>query len=277
MKNDIDEAYVEFGLGEKTRVGRRLYFYFAGHGLAPNFDEVALLMANASRQLLGSNLGVHKYRRFLRNAAPFDEVVFILDCCRDFEDRAEPQGPEFTLRLNEDRAPLVQDYLVMAAEYGRKAFEPEETKSGDRRGLLTKALLEGLRDPQRKAVDRDGKITAASLSAYIKQRVPELAKNARLNQTPEIPAAPEKLVFATVSQPTFKHRRMRVTAAAGLGGELVLVDGLDREIERRPAEQTPWERSLDPGLYALSHTLSHQEYLIDARKPKEEVDVYHFS
>ena len=50
-KDDIDIALDSFGLGNPNfegRIGRRLYFYFSGHGVGPNFDDVAILMANAS-------------------------------------------------------------------------------------------------------------------------------------------------------------------------------------------------------------------------------------
>src|SRR3990172_870831 len=45
FKNDVDEALVRFGVHERKRVGRRFYFYFAGHGIGMSFDEVALLVS----------------------------------------------------------------------------------------------------------------------------------------------------------------------------------------------------------------------------------------
>ena len=235
LQIDIDEVYAKLGVDSKTRVGRRLYFYFAGHGLAPSFDDVALLMANAARTRLSSNIGLRKYRSFLHDAAPFDEVIIFLDCCRDFEDRAEPQGPMFTNRLNQDRAPLVKDFLMLAAGYGRKAFEPQAGDSGDRRGLLTEAILKGLKEDE----GIDGQITAASLAAYVKRCVPELAKAAGLKQAPEIPVITSEIVFTKVREAEIAEVGVTIEAAPGLEGELVLKNGELKRSTAVPSTRLP--------------------------------------
>jgi hypothetical protein len=273
VKDDIDNSFIEFGIEEKERVGRRLYFFFAGHGVAPDFDDVALLMANASKKRLGCNIGMRNYRRFFRRAAPFDELVIILDCCREFEDRAEPTYPVFTQRLVQDRAALVQEFYIMAAGYGKKAFEPKQGE--DRRGLLSKALIEALKD-HKAAVPPTNEITAASVAAYLKDRVPELARNATLEQKPEIPSPPDMILVAAAPAPPQYLASTQVVVDENLGGEVVLRTNELEEIERRLAAQTPWQLTLEPGVYVLTHLPTNQQRVIDARKPQEVSNEYRF-
>ncbi len=279
VKEDIDAAFIDFGIEDEERVGRRLYFFFAGHGVSPSFDDVVLLMANASKNRLRSNIGVQKYRSYLHDAAPFDELVIILDCCREFEDHAEPVGPVFTQRLAMDRAPLVKEYFLMASEYGKRAFEPQAGEPDDRRGLLSRAILEGLEE--RKAADPQNAITAASLTAYITRRLPELATETRLKQKPEIPQSPDMVICPPSSSEPGEilagEAKVTIVVEAALGGEVLLQTNTLDEIERRAWDATPWQVQLKPGVYVLSHQPSGQQKVVDARKPQEVPNEFRFS
>jgi hypothetical protein len=275
VQADIDAAFIEFGIEEKDRVGRRLYFFFAGHGVAPDFDDVALLMANASRNRLGSNIGVREYRSFLRRAAPFDELVIILDCCREFEDHAVPSRPVFVDRLVADRAYSVQEFYIMAAEYGKKAFEPEKEAGLERRGLLSQALMEALKD-HKAALSTNNTITAASVTEYLKKRVPELALKAKLKQKPEIPSVPDMILGQAPVAPLPEKADIQVVIEPALGGEVVLLTNTLQEIERCAADKTPWALKLDPGVYVLTHLPTNQQMVVDARKPQEVQNEYRF-
>jgi hypothetical protein len=276
VQRDIDAILDEFGINEKDRVGRRLYFFFAGHGLAPSFDDVVLLMANASRRALNSNVGVRNYRKFLRDAASFDEVILILDCCREFEDRAEPTIPPFTARLAQDRAAKVKDVCVMAAGYGKKAFEPKLVENEDRRGLLSQALMEALQE-HKASVTAQNEITAVTLVNYLVDRVPELAKAATLEQKPEISPnpVPDIVLVKLSAAPAVHQVKTCFTVDPASGGELVLKTNELVEIGRRPVDQTPWEVLLDPGIYVITHSLQTDKLMvIDARKPQEVANEY---
>ena len=78
VRDDIDNALIDFGVLRGERLGTRLYFYFAGHAFGPKFNEVCMLMVNASPQLLNRNIGLNQYRDYFHEKAPFDEVVYIL-------------------------------------------------------------------------------------------------------------------------------------------------------------------------------------------------------
>lgn len=291
---DLDGALADFGARKNQRIGRRLYFYFAGHGFGPTFDDVAMVLANAALDLLNRNIGLRPFRQFFHRTGLFDEVVFILDCCRsstDFSVQFQLGAPGFTPRLE---APVpqnkVRDYVVLAAAWGEKAFEPTDKPTGERRGLLTKVLLKGLRE----GADHRGRITSASLRDYVLEQLPKAAgdaslgqkEDARLRQKPEIPALPDpEFVFGAVAQEQ-QTVRVRIVAPSGLGGELVLRDsrGL-QEIERRAAadvtrKKPPWERDLARNQwYALEHTESPPgtpPAFIDLRKAKDETYVYQF-
>jgi uncharacterized caspase-like protein len=266
LKHHVDRAFEKFGVGQKRRVGSRLYFYFAGHGLGPRFDDVALLMANAARHRLNCNIGVGSYRSSLREAAPFDHMIFFLDCCRDFTEHAMGQGPAFS-QGRQPRAQIAKDFIVMGASYGQRSFEPPAPVTHEKRGLLTRALLEGLGD--KKAIDGRGRITAASLKAYLERRVPELATEAGLRQTqePEILSTQDDLEFGRTALIPKIH--LRITTDREIGGEVILRAGDFSEIDRRSVAETPWEVEVaHPGFYVAEHSLSDREIIIDTRKLK---------
>lgn len=190
-QTDIDRALYEIVGHGGTRIGRRLYFYFAGHGIGPNFDDVGMLMANASMKRLDSNVGLSPYRRFFRESGLFDEVVFILDCSRDPYLRGQTSAPALDVSRNKS-ARGVKDFVVLAAAHGGKAFNFASTGTGEPRGVLTQAVLDGLRGG---AIDPFGRITSSSLSSYVRRRVPELTP--KPGQEPEIilPDNSEEIVF----------------------------------------------------------------------------------
>ena len=80
-------------------LGRRLYIFLPGHGIlptrsgTPNFNETALLMANAGPITLGNHLGAVTYAEWFRAPGVFDEVLLFVDCCRDLKDTVALMPP----------------------------------------------------------------------------------------------------------------------------------------------------------------------------------------
>ena len=68
----VDQKFdelIEDGLGQGGRLGRRLYMFFAGHGIAPDIDETALLMANAAVPVrTGHHIPARAYAKWFRRA-----------------------------------------------------------------------------------------------------------------------------------------------------------------------------------------------------------------
>jgi hypothetical protein len=280
IQEDIDKALRDFGVEKNQRIGRRLYFYFAGHGIGPSFNNVGMLMAHAAMVRLNYNIGLQNYRDFFHEHVLFDELVFVLDCCRDPARTVTTTAPAFT----PDNGPSgdVEDLVVLGAAYGEKAFEPTQTDTREPRGLLTKALLEGLK--QQQAADPYGNITASSLRDYVRRRVPKLAKDARLAQMPEVLPPLNEIMFHTVPPAAVEEVRVRIVAPPGLAGDLVLRDSLAQEMDRRPAaaatkRQPPWEVPLVRNRwYAVEHTADPPgtpSAIIDLRTVKGGTHVFH--
>jgi hypothetical protein len=259
---EIDEALAQLGVENGGHLGERLYFYFAGHGFGPTFDEVGMLMANANQSRLRSNIGLRPFRTFFHATGLFDEVIYVLDCCRDIVGGIETNGPVFTLPPVNGAVARTQEFVVMAAVYGEKAFQPvdvDNDKKNERRGLLTQAVLEALKGAPR-AFDARGRVTASTMCKYVERRVPELATEAKLQQKPQIELPTNDLVLAALSADVLPKVHVHVVAPPNLAGTLVLQDGTD-PLEQHDAalatQQAPWVIKL---LYSnSSYSIKHVE------------------
>jgi len=281
VQDDIDRKLRDFGAERGRRIGKRLYFYFAGHGFGPTFDDVGMLMAGASMTSLAKNIGLRAYRDYFHETGLFDEVVFIVDCCRD-NARGQPTSePEFGAAAVTGRAPRVVDFVVLAAAYGEKAFAPVSVIDGERRGILTKAVLEALRGNPR-ALDAKGRVTAATLTVYVKERVKSLAEDDKLKQDPEIPQNPDVVLYQ-VDLGKLKKLRVHIIASPGLTGELIIRDArdltaiVDRCDVAKAQEADPWVKDLLPiTRYEVENPDSDKVVVLDPAKAKEEPYVFRF-
>ncbi len=282
IQDEIDDALIRFGVLRDERVGARLYFYFAGHAFGPRFNDIGMLMANAGPTLLNRNIGLQHYREYFHDQSPFDEVVYILDCCRDRDGQPSTRPPSMVKKPPNGQVKQVQDFVVLAAAYGEKAWQANDTTAGERRGLLTAAILEGLQGAAR---DAQGRITASKLSEYVRTRVPELAKKENreknLQQEPEADPPNQEIVFGPVT--AVNQVNVRIIAPPHLNGELVVLSGSGlTEVARRSAadvtkDKPPWELNLARNsLYLVQHTGSTRETTLDTRKVKEQPYVIRF-
>lgn len=177
----ISETNIKSNKG--PRVGRRLYIFMSGHGIAPTpygnktEKESALLMANVDPK----NTGIPRYHIpgtysanwFCENDF-FEEVFLFMDCCRDIT-IVPHLNIYFGSRGNSTKA---KKYYAFASGWSRRAKEkPMPDENGKYRGIFSKVLLHGLNgaaaDPNPTEQDK-GIITAASLSSYLYQNIPKL-------------------------------------------------------------------------------------------------------
>jgi hypothetical protein len=157
-------------------VGRRLYMFMSGHGVSvPNDpNDCALVAANGQplylRALIGARTAEH-----VRRAGLFDEVMLVMDCCRDVNGRvfAELGMPQ----QHDDPTLGKRPYFhVLAASWGAAAAERllpdplDPARPPSHHGVLTHALLVALRT----AGTENGYVTAASLKPAIRRGVREL-------------------------------------------------------------------------------------------------------
>lgn len=196
----IKNIFYKLGINLGKKIGRRLYIYFSGHGFTSEVDEIALAMANASPEYIENSISFSSFRNLFLQVRYFEEVIFILDCCREqakfnFTPQSIAHIQLMKAKFEENNgnnaagggAPPVpapvRDLAVLATAFGEQSFAPIDKDISKRRALLTKAMLEGL---EGKAILHDGSITVGSLKQYISDRVKNLAKDYNVNQEAQI-------------------------------------------------------------------------------------------
>ncbi|MFN2195141.1 MAG: caspase family protein [Anaerolineales bacterium] len=228
-------------LGETTggHIGRRLYLYFAGHGIAPGESDTALLMANAHKGAMGSLfhwLGEYTAELF-RQSAYFDEVLLFMDCCREvvpIDGLNRPWSPRRAANFNQ-----VKRCYAYATRFAQVAWA-RPLASGEARGEFTVALLEGLNGaayvPQ-----SEGAITSNSLKMFLLDRLTGMQESdfhiddfliTRV-QPAEYPVSillPEQIAGEPVQLRVVRANRFQV-------------------FKESPAAPPSWEISLEKGFY----------------------------
>jgi hypothetical protein len=257
IQEEIDEALEDVGVSlSRKPVGRRLYFYFTGHGFGGDPDDIGMLMAHATKKHLNRNIGLQGYREFFHNHHYFQQVVFILDCCRDLaspNSGAMPQLPTWTVDADIPR-PVVDDLVIMAAPYGMKAHETIDRRTKKPRGLFTLALLDVLMGNLR--------IDAFNLKASLDTRMAALAAEnggVMFDQWASIARYESSRSVLVLNEAQEATAPVRIVAPKGLKGKLVVCEGTTNEIARRTAakvtrEDPPWLVDLSPARsYAVRH------------------------
>ncbi|HVE85112.1 MAG TPA: caspase family protein [Myxococcales bacterium] len=153
--NDAFRALCKRGAG-KSRLGRRLYLYLSGHGIAQHVEEASLLAADGGPLDWSLHIPGEAYVRWFQYSAYFDQVVLFADCCRS----ARRDVPVQSFPLAAVHCADQKEVIVVrgfAAQYGQEALELEN------HGVFTDALLEALE----RASGRDGRITALTVQQYL--------------------------------------------------------------------------------------------------------------
>ncbi|MCY7376639.1 MAG: caspase family protein [Pyrinomonadaceae bacterium] len=289
VQDDIIQKLQEIEIGNGTspqpKIGRRLYFYFAGHGFGPKAMDVGMLMANAAEPAFMNNLGLFPCREFFRKHYLFDEVIFILDCCRDAGySTVSTRGFQPLLETEQPMAvPPVEDFIILATPFGEKSFAKFDDKLNKRRGLLTRAVLEAFKGEPR-AADGRGNITAFSLRNYVNKRVKELAQDLKTKdekrQEAEIRDLPNReIIFARVT----KKIQVRIIAPDALDGDLIVINGEGDVVEQKTAaqatkNQTPWVIPLLKTAvpYSVKHSVTEMEVILNLGKVEGDTHEFQF-
>lgn len=161
---------------------RRLYVYFAGHGLSQAVEHIVLLAANASADRKNNGLNTREYHSTLASYAPFREQIFFYDCCRYYDWMAKGQRPLWTPEYPRRIRDFAQ-FCFYAAGFQQGSHEKPIYDT--RRGLFTIALIEGLRGGAADSATGGGwSVTSLSLVEYVRRRVAELARQHHVIQHP---------------------------------------------------------------------------------------------
>jgi hypothetical protein len=153
----------------KGFIGRRLYVFTAGHGVAGEERADAYLLAADTDENFMEYLACRQFADNFVNQALFKEVVLFCDCCRDYKwDLPGAHVPFPKGKSDLQAADRVPTFYAYAAGYGLKAREIHH--GGGVRGAFTLALIRGLEG----RAAPDGQVTSQSLREYLRRRVPEL-------------------------------------------------------------------------------------------------------
>jgi hypothetical protein len=152
----------------KVPLGRRLYVYVSGHGLAADLDHGALLCSNSSNNLY-STVSPYASIKAFRQMGFFEQFVVWFDGCMDWAG-LEPEPINYIPRPVGGWLPPGPVFIAYAARPRLKAMEsPDE--NGEVRGVFTRTLLAGL---EGEAVDPNtGKIDGFSLAKYLWNAMPK--------------------------------------------------------------------------------------------------------
>jgi hypothetical protein len=186
--------------GNQTRVGRRLYFFLAGHGFSSDDYSGALLTGDVRSNSSTANIGASLWLQWWKDANYFSEYVMWMDCCMNRMSSVEP-----------GKAPLIavnrggggpESIVMFAARRPLLALEKPLPPNGEVHGVFTSALVDGLngaaRDPH------SGLINGATLAnwlrnAFEKRLSAEEKNNPDISKGPQIVSASPAIVFATAS------------------------------------------------------------------------------
>jgi hypothetical protein len=248
----VDVANANGAAGNGLQVGRRLYLYFSGHGFAPTFEYTALLAANATRLRAGYHIVGTPYANTFLRANYFEQVVLIMDCCRENVQTVAPSLPPFITVTGPDGVDKARTFFGFGTKWSRTSRE-RMMDDGKVHGVFSWALLKGL---QGQACDPStGDITARTLGDYLYNRMKTFLSAPDL-QDPQIPKEPDlqyeanpvnPLVFATIPIPQYP---VTIQLPANTAGQPVTILDSGFHVALQAVAAPPvWQTQLRRGTY----------------------------
>lgn len=233
LQDQVDDTIIELMTqADRLGGGRRLYFYFSGHGAASpgeSGDDVALLLAKWSCNLARLALSTDEYQAALSGVGLFQELTIFLDCCRTAAVGAVGLPPTITFKGSGARC-ATRVFIAYASEAGTSAFERGE--DGQWQGVFTRCLLTILRRSQ-------NGISAAELKNALEREVQAASPEQRAHVVNGLFDEARFGRRRTLPQLHIVHQAGRVTV---FGGHGELIDECD-------GGAGVWQLSLAPGLY----------------------------
>ncbi len=179
LDHRIRQAIKQDHDGNGLELGRRLYVYVAGHGLALGItNEAGLLVADADPPDVLGHFAPRVWAEWLKAAAVFREVVMFVDCCRSELRKVEPQ----TLIYPPRQGPHGPARYLYGFAVANGLTAREANVGGVPAGLFTSALLRILSDPTHRPL-------SASKLKHLLYAAPDLdAEHRPQVQVPDDPA-----------------------------------------------------------------------------------------
>lgn len=236
--------------GNGFAAGRRLYFFFSGHGFSPSLDTSGVHMANAERDTL-HNVSPKAWADRLYENGLFEEVLLFQDACREAVSDVELTPPylkKSTMLGFQNR----KRFYAFAAKSPLLAVE--KPIGGKSRGIFSATLMAGLeggaKDP------KTGAISATQLKSYLVANMAARLEqvdldNEDVSQRPEVfDLDPFDIVpLAAIAGASVVYPVEVTLTAPGAGGQIV--NGARQVVAEIPTGAAVWQTTLPLGLFEL--------------------------
>ncbi|WP_250253524.1 caspase family protein [Chryseobacterium sp. Marseille-Q3244] len=247
----IDQCFGKINSRTKRRKGRRLYFYFSGHGLGLSWNDTALVLPQWDTFFRNHALSSGDYRTTLIESGIFSEIFFFFDCCRNRKVAVNGAPPSFGNVMPAATAGACRSYVYSASEFTNQAYEALiQSESGSLqedgiRGIFTESLLRGLRG----AAEKDGKITSLSLANHLERDLPKIAAQTKKVQVPNIQG--DHADTTIIDGLTVNITNVQITFTVS-GKKAILEDSELKVLKEGISDvNEPWTVDLYKGLYTI--------------------------
>jgi hypothetical protein len=255
IQDSIDNCFATIlkSFRDKKSHGRRLYFYFSGHGFGVEWNETALVLPPWTDILRNYALSSSGYLTTLIQSGYFQQVFFFLDCCRNRMVGVNGAQPLFANIKPANGTGSCISHVFSATEFDNKAFEaviqPGNGSLLDNnrtRGLFTVSLMNGLNGG---AVE-NGRVTTASLTDYLKLNLPEMAKAVRKIQIPRFHSENDGNEVIIVDGFSAKEITLQINFTTP-DKYIFLEDSNLNTVHKGNSDTGPWSIILAKGLYSI--------------------------
>jgi hypothetical protein len=247
LLSTIDRAFgrlISKGRSSGEAIGRRLYIYLAGHGIAEDYEDSSLLTAEATFHDSGFHIPGRAYANWFRAAAFFREVVLIMDCCRGAYPHKLLRQPPWGAVEGQGRS--VRHAFAFATKWSQGARERYFEEYGCIRGLFTVALLEGLSGGAPLGTGKSSGITTASLEEYVELRLPILCAKGQYQSAKFDYDANDDVVFTQEARELLG----RVIVRGNTWPRTEVLDHQHRAVHGHVFPDGTWTANLRQGLYS---------------------------
>lgn len=260
LQDEIDDAFldIEKSILNNGKHARRLYFYFAGHGLGTldSTSDTALCLANWSEYRRQSAISSESYKDNIKQYGYFEEIIFVADCCRNTKINIKPKAPTFSAPTPGSGAGNTKLFVAYATQYQDQSYEIESGGS-EMRGAFTTVFIEGLKG----AAANNGLIGADDLRDYLTKETPELAKKIGYKQIPDVTHTFINNSTLVNLSAQISRSNVNLIFSSARNNPIELIDGKLEVIQIFNAGATKnFSVLLLKGLYMLRDTITDENY-----------------
>jgi hypothetical protein len=256
IRNLVVKSKANIAAGRGPQVGRRLYLYFSGHGLAPEKFKRALVTSDALAQTFVDHILATAWQEHLSNSRYFSEYVLWMDFCSQAQVTLIPSLPPF--EIVQAVSPPPPQFTACAAAFPLQAVELPLGPGGEFHSVFTYELLRGLRGA---AINpATGGIRTRDLTAYLFKAVAAhidgLQDRTGISREPDFLASDDMEFVSPAAAPAAaKPRSIHITPDGGGtlpdGTSVQVFDHTRSLIGTVVVHGGVIDHQLPPGLYKL--------------------------